>query len=261
MKKRNIHLINLFIGLLLFAGCQIESSENTESLTDSGRNAYDRIEWDLRRVIELFENSLRLDEEIRRDSVRKEANYFVGETMFQDPSGWWGIMNWNGCRLKALSVNGKSFSEEGAHWIAQSKFYGNDSIVVECLESNRWELSAYAWGNNNRKMMVQMEISAMDMNTYTNLDSVGYYVDLKGTMVVDHSYPPQTLEIEFVADRPLLREKRAASGYYTFVAGQMKISARDKATERKQQFLIQVESLPLNERMIKVTSGGKTEIY
>lgn len=130
MKKIIVYLGSMFVCLLLFAGCQLESGEGAESPTDSGRNVYERIEWDLRRVMELFESSLRLDEEIRRDTAREEANYFVGETIFQDRDGWWGVMNWNGCRLKAMSVNDKAFSEEGAHWIAQSKLYGNDSIVV-----------------------------------------------------------------------------------------------------------------------------------
>lgn len=132
MKTIIFYFLLILVGHLLFVSCEVETGVRADSLTDSGKNVFSYIESDLGNMLELFENSLRLNKEIQKGNTGELSDYFEGETIFQDMDGWWGVTNWNGCRFKVYPLNDKPFLEEGAMWIAQSKYYYNDSIGVEC---------------------------------------------------------------------------------------------------------------------------------
>lgn len=258
MKKIGLNILFFILVCGMFVSCEVESCGRNEPLTDSGLSVYNYIEPDLERMVELFENSLRLDEEIHNAG---EAGYFPGEMIFRDQQGWWGVASWAATRFKAYSGNGKSLVTEGAIWQAVSKYYSDDSIFIECVESGRWSLKGYTQGYNYLKTEVRMEISCIQPQPSVDWDSVAFYVDVKGVSHLSQAYPPARTDIEFSVIRPLLREGKAEEGQYPFMDGLMKLEAIDAYTNRREQILVQIEKQSKGQRTVRITARGVTEIY
>lgn len=258
MKKTILIILFFILALGMFVSCEVEQCEQKEPLTDSGLSVYNYVEPDLERMMELFENTLRLNTEMHNEG---ESRYFPGETIFRDQQGWWGVASWTATRFKAYPGNGKPLVAEGAIWTAISKYYSDDSISMECIEPNRWSLRGYTQGYNYLKTEVRMEISCVDSQPSVDWDSVAFYVDVKGISHISQAYPPAKVDIDFSIIRPLLRKGKAEGGQYPFMDGLMKLEAIDSYTNRKQQILAQIEELPQSQRTVRITTRGVTGIY
>lgn len=253
----------LWAGIIQFSliSCEVDEATQVESLTDTGKNVYSYVESYIGNMVELFENSLRLSEEISINDNSGNLKYFAGESLVHDQQGWWGIAGVNGCRFKLFCLNDKSFSEEGARWVARSQYYANDSILVECIDTGHWSLKGYALTSASPGAEISMEIMSAELKPSAELDSVAYYIDLTGVSHIFQYYPPEDVSIEYSMIHPLLRKARAERVYYPFVEGLMKIEVTDLRSGRKRNFLSQIESLPLKERMVKITAEDATAIY
>lgn len=244
---------------ILFASCQAEPCCHKEPLEEAGLKVYNYVEPGLEQLIVLFENSLRLDREILTRNVQQGAGYFPGETVFRDPEGWWGVMNRNESRFKIYPMNEKPLAAEGSVWKACSRYYSSDSIVVECLEPNRWSLKGYTRSSNDLMTEAQMEITCTTPDSSPDWDSVAFYIDVKGISHLTQAYPSRTVDIAFSIIRPLLRREKTAQSGDPFVEGLMKLEATDLSTGKKEQILARIENLPLQKRVIRITARGVTD--
>lgn len=262
MKKIILTALSALVGCGLFTSCEVACADKYEKITDSGWRTYNFVEVGLEQIFQLFENTLRLDDDIQRGETGESPIYFGDETIFHDQQGWWRVMNWNGCRIKALPLNEKSLKTMGARWLAQSKYYSIDSIVVECIAPNRWSLKGHTRNDYNSETEVRMEISCVESLPFSNWDSVAFQIErMEGISHFSQPYPSTAIEITYSVTHPLLRKEKAAAAPYPFMEGTLELVATDVRTERKEQILIQIEDLFLDQRMLKVTMCGTTEVY
>lgn len=249
--RKNI-LFTMIIGGMVILSCQKETADPKFAAAQSAWKVFGYVEDDLQQIVELFENSLRLDQSL------SSGDSLCRPTRIRD---WWGVMNGNDCRFKVLPDD-KSLNTPGAIWIARTKYYSNDSIRMECTGRNQWILNGFCKGHEKWRTETFLKITCVNDQAFLgNLDSVSFQVEGNGVLHLTEMYPAKNMEITFSIPEPLLRKDRTLYRPYAFTEGKMNIHIKDINNKRKENAVVEIEDLPLNERMVRVISRGITKVH
>lgn len=249
--RKNI-LFVMIVGGIVMGACQKETADPKFAALQSAWKVFGYVEDDLEQIVELFENSLRLDQNL------SAGDSLCRYTRIQD---WWGVMDGNGCRFKVLRDD-KSLDTLRAVWIARTKYYSNDSIRVECTGRNQWVLTGFCKGHEKWRTEAFLKITCVDDKALRgDWDSVVFLIEGTGVLHLTEMYPSRNMEITFSIPEPLLRRNCVLYSPYAFTEGKMNIHIEDMNNKRKENAVIEIEELPLNERMVRVISRGITKVH
>lgn len=246
----------------LLDGCESYSGDLKNKRTLQARKAFQYVEDDLQSIAGLFENMLKLDQEMQRGIEGEGASeYFPGEKVFREANGWWGVNDWHGCRFKIYGLNSLSLTTVGAQWTAISRYYSSDSLFVECLGPGRWSVKGFTRGSNCWRTEVSGEFSLSGNRIPLQLDSLRLIFQGNGVTSLAENYPASDVKITFSTPQPLQRLDRLEYRPYPFMGGCMQLYIHDLRKDRKEQAFVEIEDLPMSERLIRITARGVTEIY
>lgn len=257
---RKIILSLCVMGIGGWVSCQSEHADPKIPAAESAWKVFGYVEDDLQQIVELFENTLRLSQFIcKGDPIPKPVG-FNREKVFHNKSGWWGIADGNGCRFKTLPDD-KSLGTVGAVWTARARYYSDDSIRIECTGEGQWVVNGFSRGNEGWRTETFLKIISLGNNSSVYTDSVSFLVEGNGVFHLMEAYPSKNVEVTFSIPRPLLRKDRSVYRPYAFMEGKMNLQMLDIRNGRRENAIVEIEDLPLDERMVRVIHRGVTEVH
>jgi hypothetical protein len=253
--KLNLYIIFAILVVIVFNACVLREPESKPDITKTGKQMFLNAEAEIQTLIMLSDYAIKLETYWNTPDSLKETvrqKYFSNNGINHVGTNKWYICT-KYDTICSIITDLKSIHSVNAKWLIQYRNTAH-SIVLKCIEINKWQVSTFETPIYNWISTDTIEIKSTNKSTPKSFGESYFYVSAKGVL---NSRNDQNIQLQYNTVENLTQD----SAKQVFKSGILDLTATEVQTSKTKKAIAEYLSSSSDNKSVKISIDGYTKTY